>query len=301
MSGTRATNPNAKLQRAEVKTASTLERDNRYRDQELTLMLQRTSTIILLALLSCGACFGQSTYTGLTPGRSTRAEAERVLGRPVKELSKTLAEYRSTDGAARLYVQYRDESPAAVVERIELTCPDQACGETSGIFKLRPPDEILRDVMVMPPSGLPPRPPYKQVWYWGAPRFIVFTALFKPGDNPLYYAEVRLGFYSKELYESAVPSCIGTILGTWESTGLGRMNIVREGDYVFRGTYSKNDGSFTLDKLGRGNWKDDTGSGTIRIEARDGEIVVFLRRTAGTGRETLVEVARCVKAQGSNQ
>jgi hypothetical protein len=129
----------------------------------------------------------------------------------------------------------------------------------------------------------------------------VFTALFKPGDNPQLYAEVRLGFYSRELYESAVPSCIGTILGTWESTELGRMNIVRAGDYVFRGTYSKNNGSFTLNKYGMGNWKDDTGSGTINIRARDDGLEVVWRRTAGKGREMLVEVARCVKAQGGNQ
>jgi hypothetical protein len=264
--------------------------------------MTRILLTFLFLLLACAICFGQSSYKGLTPGKSTRADVERVLGRPIKELSKTLVEYKSPNGAARLYAQYRDESPAAVVERIEMTCPDYACGETSGIFKLRPPDEIPRDVMVMPPDGYKARPPFKRVWYWGAPRFIVYTELFKPDNpNPQPDAEVRLGFYSKELYESTVPSCIGTILGTWESTSLGRMNIVREGDYVIRGTYSKNNGSFTLNHLGRGNWKDDTGSGTININEHDDGITVEWRRTAGTGRGILFEVARCVKAQGGNQ
>lgn len=79
------------------------------------------------------------------------------------------------------------------------------------------------------------------------------------------------------------------------------MNIVRAEDYVFHGTYSKNNGSFTLNQIGMGKWKDDTGSGTINIKTHDDGITVEWRRTAGTGREMLFEVARCVKAQGGNQ
>ena len=65
-------------------------------------------------------CVGQSSYKGLTPGTSTRAEAERVLGQPVKNVSATLIEYRPQPLTSKIYVQYRKDSP--VIERIEFFC-----------------------------------------------------------------------------------------------------------------------------------------------------------------------------------
>src|SRR5216684_1558924 len=92
-------------------------------------MLNRLSIITLFALLSCSVCLGQSSFMGLTPGKSTRADVERVLGRPVKNVSETLVEYAPrqlklihagvTSNSGKIYVQYRDGSPTAVVERIE--------------------------------------------------------------------------------------------------------------------------------------------------------------------------------------
>jgi hypothetical protein len=63
-------------------------------------------------LLSCAACFGQTSYKGLTPGSSMRADAARVLVRPVKELSKTLVEYKShsvlTLARSASHLRYQD-------------------------------------------------------------------------------------------------------------------------------------------------------------------------------------------------
>jgi hypothetical protein len=42
-----------------------------------------TATVCLL--LACVPCFAQSSYKGLTPGQSTRADVERVFGWPVKK------------------------------------------------------------------------------------------------------------------------------------------------------------------------------------------------------------------------
>lgn len=65
-----------------------------------------------LVLLALATRFGQNSYKGLTPGMSTRADVERVLGQPLKDVSKTLVEYRSPDEVPwKLYVQYGDESP----------------------------------------------------------------------------------------------------------------------------------------------------------------------------------------------
>ena len=77
-------------------------------------MTNKASIIILFALLSLVPCLGQSSYKGLTPGKSTRAEAERVFGQPVKKVSETLIEYGAQPLTSKVYVQYRKDS---VIER----------------------------------------------------------------------------------------------------------------------------------------------------------------------------------------
>ena len=54
--------------------------------------MQRTLFIIFF-LTSCATCFGQTSYNGLTPGQSTRAEVERALGEPTNKLTDRLLEY----------------------------------------------------------------------------------------------------------------------------------------------------------------------------------------------------------------
>jgi hypothetical protein len=75
-------------------------------------------TFVTVALASLG-CLGQTPFLGLKAGASTKAEAERVLGQPVKEFSPTLAEYRPQSASGRIFVQYRENG---VIERIELMC-----------------------------------------------------------------------------------------------------------------------------------------------------------------------------------
>lgn len=75
---------------------------------------------VAFLLLHSVASFGQSSYKGLTPGKSTRVDVERVLGRPVNKVSETLIEYRPQPLTGKIYVQYRRSSP--VVERIEFLC-----------------------------------------------------------------------------------------------------------------------------------------------------------------------------------
>ncbi len=96
--------------------------------------MNKILTTITFLLFACATCVGQSSYKGLTPGRSTRADAERVLGQPVKSLSKTLVQYESSEEVVKVFVQYRDESPAAVVERIELTCSEVGGGRARHVW-----------------------------------------------------------------------------------------------------------------------------------------------------------------------
>jgi hypothetical protein len=236
--------------------------------KEARVMRNRLLGAVLLVLLLGLTCFAQSTYKGLTPGQSTRADAERSLGQPIKELSKTLIEYKSPEAAARLYVQYSDESPAAIVERIELACLTDKDGTYNQCCELGQLGGVLNDAFsVTTKQDGPAHLSAHRVEYYSAPRFIVLTTIIK-GFKP----EMRKAFYSKELYESVVPKggCTGTIFGTW-ATERGRVTIVRVGDNGIRGTYAKNNGSFSLKQVRggyMGEWKDSTGSGTMALMFR---------------------------------
>lgn len=235
--------------------------------------------IILLFQLAAATGFSQNTHKGLTPGKSTRADVERVLGRPLKSVSKTLVEYKSPGEGARLYVQYQDESPAAVVERIELTCFDNdevhdKCGPVlNAIGQL---DGVLEDAS----ASTSKQEGRTVIRYFGAPRFMVWRLSGK-GVN----AEQRLAYYSQQLYESAVPKggCTGTIFGTWQ-TERARVTIVRAGDNGIEGAYAKHNGSFSLKKNEGGGyfgeWKDDTGSGTIALLLDNNSFSASLSRGA---------------------
>lgn len=87
-------------------------------------MKKKISISILFVLLGCTASFGQSSFKGLTPGKSTRAEVERVLGQPVREVSDTLSEYKTQNKTEKVFVQYNPET--SVVERIEAIYPRPA-------------------------------------------------------------------------------------------------------------------------------------------------------------------------------
>lgn len=84
-------------------------------------MTNKISIMILVLLLSCAACVGQTAFHGLTPGKSTKADVEKALGRPVRQLSETLSEYKS-QGTEQIFVQYLGGSAGVV--RIEVTYPE---------------------------------------------------------------------------------------------------------------------------------------------------------------------------------
>lgn len=238
----------------------------------------RNTFAVALLLLLCGLCFGQSSYKELTPGKSTRADVGRVLGQPIKELSKTLAEYKSPEGVWRLYVQYRDESPATIVERIEQTCLTDRDGTYNQCFELGQLGGVLSDAFSVTTrqDGSAHR-----VAYYGAPRLIAVTTIIKG-----LKLEFRKAFYSKELYESVVPKggCTGTIFGTWQ-TDRGRLTVVRVGDNGIQGTYAKNNGGFSLKQVSggyTGEWKDNTGSGTMALMLHNNSFTASLSHGTAT-------------------
>jgi hypothetical protein len=285
-------------------------------------MLDRTPAALLLVLVCCATCLGQTPFMGLTPGKSTKRDAESVLGRPVKVVQELLIEYAPRQfelpragkslNSGKIYVQYRDASAGAVVERIELIL----CARSTEINREcdvpamheaydRIPDpswlsggtlDAFQKINNSGGSG------YKFMWYFGSPRYMVRTDIHGTGS------EVRWGFYSKELYEEIAPrgNCTGMIRGEWE-TNRGRMNITRVDEYGrVRGTYSNDNGTFTgktSPGLGSisGEWKDDTGSGTMFLQLRlhgDKKFQGTWERTSGSGPAGGVWEGRCVETEG---
>ena len=146
---------------------------------------------ILFLLLTFAACIGQTSYKGLTPGKSMRSDVERALGKPVKELSKTLVEYRPQPLTGQIFVQYREGS--AVVERMEMIC-QATCDDLIKSLKLRLPKDPGESTLTKPEDD-------RWKFLYGAPHFIVTSGaildLSEDGSS-----SSRVAFYSRELYEA---------------------------------------------------------------------------------------------------
>jgi hypothetical protein len=275
---------------------------------------------ILFLFVACATCFGQTSYKGLTPGKSTRADGERVFGQPKKMLSPTLAEFEGGAEVNKIYMQYRDTSSAAIVERIEFVCdyPGRAEGRPDGCsdlwLRLGPnagaaaSGRVYADLLEKTNSDI-----FKTTRYHGLPSLIVRTWSRK-GDETI---QSRLGLYSTDLFYSVVPkNCTGTFLGEWE-TNRGRLILTdipgglgSDSEPDTRGTYSANNGSVT-GRVGdtstfTGEWKDATGSGSFNLKINPGSAFevtwpdpkkVFTgtwERTTGRGPKKGTWAGRCV-------
>jgi hypothetical protein len=268
--------------------------------------MRKTLGGALVLLLSGAVCFGQSTFQGLTPGSSTRADVDRVLGQPKKQISPTLSEYAGGADATKIYVQFADESLTAEALRIELFC--------EGTYSCRKLLDKLKSGVRKPDAykDLVPDPRYlkNDVYYWGPPVFVVNKFRQDNTENVQFY----VGLYSKELYESAVPkSCTGMFSGVFD-TNRGRMTLTRTPDpetastqnYI-TGAYSAGKGKITayegFDQLD-GEWKDETGSGTFSLKLPNPRTSFTGEwdRTTGKGPKKGTWEGRCVeaKAGGSN-
>lgn len=224
-------------------------------------------------------------------------------------MSKTLVEYKTPEATGQLYVQYRDELPTAVVERIELTCVAKAgTAATCDNFFNQFVRNVDLDARVFERrKAADPPVADKATVYFGAPRFVRIVEHWKPNDE----FEYKVALMSQELYESAFPKddCTSSIFGTWDSlfmnseryVDIGRVKIERVDDNGIKGSYQKNNGTFTLKldgpesqeflyghSLYKGEWKDDIGAGTIIVRSPNdvsGIAARFNRTSSGTSQK----------------
>lgn len=139
------------------------------------------------------------TVKGLTPGRSTRVDIERVLGQPVNKVSATLIEYRPMELTGKIFVQYRADTE--VVERLEILCrlQNSNCNDFAKKWGL----QLSAD-----PEAVKALDDGKLVSYYRGPQYLVATV--DPNETCADCANVpfRLAFYSKELYAVTVVKAI---------------------------------------------------------------------------------------------
>jgi len=96
--------------------------------------LHKLLTFASFFAFTSALCLGQSSYKGLTPGSSTRADVDRVLGQPQKQISPTLAEYGGGRDATKIYVQFADESVAAASRASPRPSSSTAVDRTPSLF-----------------------------------------------------------------------------------------------------------------------------------------------------------------------
>jgi tetratricopeptide (TPR) repeat protein len=147
----------------------------------------KTLTIISLTLACYAFSFGQSSYKGLKPGQSSRAEVERVLGSPVNQISETLIEYGPQRNAKRVYVQYSADS--RVAERIEWELSSPASRA-----------DVIRDLRLPQQAKIAKRNAKGRLEeYFRAPALIVLTY----AEAEVESGVARVAHFSPALYELA--------------------------------------------------------------------------------------------------
>ena len=150
-------------------------------------MLHRTPAALFLALIACAACLAQTPYKGLTPGRSNRAEVEKILGSPAREVSATLIEYGPQGDAQKVFVQYGSAAPVA--ERIEIELANPA-----------PRPDLIR-LLRLPQQATAAKKNSKERLeeYFGEPIFVVLTYAAEDVESGV----MRVAHFSKDFYKIA--------------------------------------------------------------------------------------------------
>ena len=150
--------------------------------------MTKSSIAVLLIVLSCAMCLGQSRFNNqIEPGLSTRADVDRALGQPLRAVNASLLEYPPPAGAARLAVKYRTGSN--VVDVIQVDFP-KSYSRAAILNSLKLPEQ---------PDVTNVRDGHLQE-YFGGTRFMV---LVYAGADPNSGVSV-LGYYSRELFQRVV-------------------------------------------------------------------------------------------------
>ena len=149
--------------------------------------MNKLSMLIVLVLFCGAASFAQSAFKGLTPGKSTKTDVQRLLGQPLREVSETLHEYKSENLSEKIFVQFGPEG--SIVERIEAVYP--ATRDRADVIR------VLR--LPASPTGSQTNSRGKLEEYFATTNIVLTYASGEASDGVS-----RVGYYSTDLFNSAV-------------------------------------------------------------------------------------------------
>jgi hypothetical protein len=213
--------------------------------------MTRILRISLFVLLVCLTCVGQTSYKNLTPGKNTKADVERALGRPLKQISKTLAEYKSNQGTEQIFVQYIADSND--VARIEVTYAD-AIERSSAVAALNLPSRS---------TGWQINSKSRLEEYFSA-ACVVLTYVGADASTGVS----RIGYYSRQLFDSSSAKLPPDSLGK-DPPGLNRSPAA-----------ANNSGRGQPLQAPAGNYEDIVTRANSALQARDFQTAVKLSKQA---------------------
>lgn len=156
--------------------------------------MRKIASTIITILLTCTLSLGQTAFMQLTPGTSSKSEAERVLGASVSKSSDGLFEYKSQQGGQKLYIQYGEEP--AVIHRLEVMFAspvDRAA--LSSLLGIAP----AADTTKWDANG-------RLEEYFGSNKLVVLTHETSDMASPV----MRVGYYSRVFFAVALEKQKGT-------------------------------------------------------------------------------------------
>ena len=150
-------------------------------------MMKLITTLFWLTIV-CAPCFAVSTYMGLQPGLSTRADVEKAFGQPIRAVSETMFEYTLSSGGGKVFVEFRAKD--FVVDRIErqFTKPISRAALVRSLNLPQEPEEKGKNKED------------KLVEYFGDIKTLALT--YASGETGS--GVISLGYYSMELFESSL-------------------------------------------------------------------------------------------------
>jgi hypothetical protein len=139
-------------------------------------------------------CSAQTAYKNVTPGKTSRLSAERILGKPVKVHSPTLADYAPQLLTGKIRVQYGKDG---IVERIEFHCASAktSCERLLTSLNIRLPSKPAETAVG---AGEP-----RNIRYlYAAPHYLVKTWNDESSVEGNSTPADRLALFSGELYDA---------------------------------------------------------------------------------------------------
>ena len=150
----------------------------------------RVAAALVLFVSAVASTYAASILNGIEPGVSTRAEAEKVFGPPIRSITPTRFAYVPIGGTSGIEIEY---TAAKVVDRIDLTF-------APGVSR----DIVVGDLSLPADSGGSEMKEGRVVEYYGGSRTLVLTHEAAALSSPVS----QVSYFSPTVFEALTASVI---------------------------------------------------------------------------------------------